>query len=52
MGLPFQNKTERFKENDPRKVLIVKLDPRIHFALNCGSRGCPPVKPYNYQTID
>lgn len=21
-----------------------QVDPRIHFALNCGARSCPPVK--------
>ena len=21
-------------------------DPRIHFALNCGAKGCPPIRFY------
>lgn len=32
--------------NDLEHNIIRKefLDPRIHFALNCGARGCPPLK--------
>lgn len=28
-----------------------RLDPRIHFALNCGARSCPPVMPYEPQRV-
>ena len=33
--------------NDLEHSIIRKefLDPRIHFALNCGARSCPPLKP-------
>jgi hypothetical protein len=27
-------------------------DPRIHFALNCGARSCPPVRTYTPEGID
>jgi hypothetical protein len=38
----------RFKLDDPRRKFIMeKLDPRIHFALNCGAKSCPPVLTYN-----
>ena len=34
-----------FSISDPRKKMAVeKVDPRIHFALNCGAKSCPPVK--------
>ena len=28
-----------------------KLDPRIHFALNCGSNSCPPIRIYSPKTV-
>jgi hypothetical protein len=30
----------------------VLVEPRIHFALNCASRSCPPVGVYDPQHID
>ena len=33
-----------FAVNDPRSGAVLEgLDPRIHFALNCASRSCPPI---------
>jgi Protein of unknown function, DUF547 len=29
-----------------------RLDPRIHFALNCGARSCPPVRSYDPDRLD
>jgi hypothetical protein len=29
-----------------------RLDPRIHFALNCGARSCPPVQAYGADQLD
>jgi hypothetical protein len=38
---------------DPRLVLAVApVDPRIHFALNCGARSCPPVGVYRAAAIE
>lgn len=38
---------------DRRKRFIVrKRDPRIHFALVCGSRSCAPIKFYTAKGID
>jgi len=37
------------KEED---VLVVSCDPRIHFALNCGARSCPPVRFYKPESVD
>ncbi|MSO41432.1 MAG: DUF547 domain-containing protein [Solirubrobacterales bacterium] len=28
------------------------LDPRVHFAVNCGARSCPPVRPYSAASVD
>lgn len=36
-----------FKEKDPRsRLAIVPMDKRIHFALVCGAKSCPPIRVY------
>lgn len=35
-----------FEPGDPRLRYIIDLDPRIHFALVCGAKSCPPVRVY------
>lgn len=42
----------RFQEKDPRMKYCVPLDPRIHFALVCGSKSCPPVKIYSEKNLE
>lgn len=44
-GLPFS-------EGDPRNSLCLECDPRIHFALNCGAKGCPPIAVYQSEELD
>lgn len=42
-----------FAADDPRRAWIVEpLDPRIHFALNCASRSCPPIAVYDAGRLD
>ncbi|KAM7380697.1 hypothetical protein PAMP_003975 [Pampus punctatissimus] len=42
-----------FSKTDPRlQVALPDAEPLIHFALNCGARGCPPIKTYTPQDID
>jgi hypothetical protein len=42
-----------FRTKDPRLELIVfPHDPRIHFALVCGARSCPPIGFYEADQID
>jgi Protein of unknown function, DUF547 len=41
-----------FTANDPRKSLILPLEPRIHFALNCGAISCPPIRAYQAENLD
>ena len=42
-----------FGRLDPRGALALDIvDPRIHFALNCGAQSCPPVGTYRAQAID
>jgi hypothetical protein len=38
---------------DPRHAAAPsRLDPRIHFALNCGARSCPPLRFYDDAGLD
>jgi GH15 family glucan-1,4-alpha-glucosidase len=43
----------RFRGNDPRLGFIVRRpDPRIHFALVCASRTCPPIDVYTPEELE
>lgn len=43
----------QFGPSDPRlKWRVLPLDPRIHFALNCASRSCPPIGVYDADRIE
>jgi hypothetical protein len=35
-----------FVKDDPRVQFALSIDPRIHFALNCGALSCPPIRVY------
>ena len=40
--------TKPFSSSDPRmKIILPEVDPRIHFALNCGAKSCPPIKTFS-----
>ncbi|XP_055361013.1 uncharacterized protein zgc:152951 isoform X1 [Betta splendens] len=42
-----------FSKSDPRlQVALPDAEPLVHFALNCGAKGCPPIKTYTPQDID
>jgi hypothetical protein len=42
-----------FSEGDPRKgMLIRRFDPRVHFALVCGAKSCPPISFYDGDRIE
>lgn len=42
-----------FRRRDARRAAIPsRLDPRIHFALNCGARSCPPLRFYDDAGLD
>lgn len=42
-----------FKRSDDRCKLAIKpVDPRIHFALNCGALSCPPIKVYTPERLE
>lgn len=43
----------QFARGDPRcNLILADLDPRIHFALNCGAEACPPIGIYRAEVID
>lgn len=35
-----------------RRMRVSRVDPRIHFALNCGARSCPPLAAWEPTTLD
>ncbi len=42
-----------FVKGDPRRTFsLKKTDPRIHFALVCGSRSCAPIRFYQAEKIN
>jgi hypothetical protein len=40
------------KKDVRRKFAVIPMDPRIHFALVCGARSCPPIGFYEAEQID
>jgi hypothetical protein len=45
--------TAPFLAGDPRLAhAITPLEPRIHFAISCGARSCPPVRIYEPDCLD
>lgn len=44
---------KQFCQGDPRLAFQVRTpDPRIHFALVCASRTCPPIEAYESDKLD
>lgn len=42
-----------FGKNDPRRAWVIDpMEPRIHFALNCASNSCPPIRFYDPDRLD
>ena len=40
--------TKPFSRSDPRlKIALPAPEPKIHFALVCGAKSCPPIKTYS-----
>jgi hypothetical protein len=41
------------RDSDPRLTVAPSaIEPRIHFALNCGARSCPPIRAYEPESLD
>ena len=41
-----------FPAGNPRLKWVLPLDPRHHFALNCGGRSCPPIRSYTAEKLN
>ncbi|MGB3151809.1 MAG: DUF547 domain-containing protein [Maribacter sp.] len=41
-----------FPNKFERKLRVDKRDYRVHFALNCGAKDCPPVAIYDWERLD
>jgi len=51
--VPLWSLTRPFGRGDPRLDWVVEHpDPRIHFALVCASKTCPPVEAYDAASLD
>ncbi|MGB5274056.1 MAG: DUF547 domain-containing protein, partial [Flavobacteriaceae bacterium] len=50
LGLGYVRKW--FPDKFERKLRVDKRDYRIHFALNCGAKDCPPVAIYTPQRLE
>ena len=45
---PIGSLRKPFSRNDPRlSIALEKPEPRVHFALVCGAKSCPPIKTYS-----
>ncbi len=40
-----------FPSSFERRMRVSRVDPRIHFALNCGARSCPPLAAWDSATL-
>ena len=49
---PFQVLRSFGMTTGKQSLALTKPDPRVHFALNCGARSCPPIKKYTAANID
>lgn len=41
-----------FPSKTEKELRVSKLDNRIHFALNCGAKSCPPIAFYNAKDVN
>lgn len=50
---PYMGLRQQFRSSDPRcRHVVRKPDCRIHFALVCASRTCPPVEAYDPERLE
>lgn len=38
--------------NWEKRLRVDRLDPRVHFALNCGANSCPPISNYKVEDLE
>ena len=50
---PPLNPRRTLRSGDPRLAGAPStVDPRVHFALNCGARSCPPIRRYEASSLE
>jgi hypothetical protein len=43
----------QLSRGDPRLDFVIRhVDPRIHFALTCGARSCPPIRVFSAENLE
>ncbi len=43
----------QFTDSDPRlNLVVVPMEPRVHFGLNCASHSCPPIREFAVERLD
>ena len=52
--IPFLDDTLSLDDVENKRIRDVFHDPRIHFAINCAAKSCPPIRSaaYNGATVD
>ena len=50
LSLGYLDKT--FVDAFEKRMRVTEVDWRIHFALNCGAKACPPVEVYRVETLN
>jgi hypothetical protein len=51
-GLGYLSKPGFLVDSLVKRLRVDEVDPRIHFALNCGAASCPPIAAYTREGID
>ena len=51
-GIQPASRTPHWHHTDERASLALPLDPRIHFALNCGAKSCPPIRVFTPANLE
>jgi len=41
-----------FASSEIKRMAVTKIDYRIHFALNCGAKSCPPIAFYTAERLE
>ncbi|PSQ17669.1 DUF547 domain-containing protein [Halobacteriales archaeon QS_8_69_26] len=52
VGMGYVGRPEFLVGDFERRMRVDEVDPRIHFALNCGAASCPPIGTYTRAGID
>ena len=51
-GVQPASRKPHWDASDERAKLALPLDPRIHMALNCGAKSCPPIRVFTPSNLE